>query len=402
MAAFEYQALDTAGRTRRGVVSADSPKAARRELRRQALTPIKLAPTREKASDTQSSRRKLPSGEVVLATRQLAMLIASGTPVEEAIAAVGSASKEARTRTVLASIRSNVVEGRSLSDAMRTEHRSFSPLYRAIVSAGEEAGALGPVMERLADYLERSQAMRRKVLAAMIYPFILALVALAVVIALMVVVVPRVVEQFDTLGADLPALTDALIAVSGFLRAYGWMLLAGLAVAIFAFNRAMKNDQVKRTVDGWVLSLPVLGQVARSVAAARFSRTFSTLAISGAPVLDCLAAARETTPNLVLRDAVDETMVAVREGGSLSKAMARTGQFPPLMVHMAASGEASGDLGNMFAKGAEYLESDFETASSVALGLLEPLITVVMGGMVLVIILAIMLPILQLNSSVLF
>lgn len=402
MAAFEYQALDAAGRTRKGVVSADSPKAARRELRRQALTPLKLAPTREKTSDTASSRRRLPSGEVVLVTRQLAMLIGSGTPVEEAIGAVGGAAKETRTRTVLASIRSNVVEGRSLSDAMRTEHRSFSPLYRAIVSAGEEAGALGLVMDRLADYLERSQAMRRKVLAAMIYPFILALVALAVVVALMVFVVPRVVEQFDTLDADLPALTEGLIAVSGFLRAYGLVLLAGLAAGIFAFTRAMKSDAVKRRVDGWVLSLPVIGRVARSVAAARFSRTFATLATSGAPVLDCLAAARETTPNLVLRDAVDETMLAVREGGSLSKAMARTAQFPPLMVHMAASGEASGDLGGMFLKGAEYLESDFETASSVALGLLEPLITVVMGGMVLVIILAIMLPILQLNSSALF
>ncbi|MEM7767121.1 MAG: type II secretion system inner membrane protein GspF [Pseudomonadota bacterium] len=402
MAAFEYQALDTAGRTRRGVVSADSPRAARKELRRQSLTPLKLAPTREKSSDTQSSRRRLPSGEVVLVTRQLAMLIESGTPVEEAIAAVGSAATDAKTRTVLASIRSNVVEGRSLSDALRTEHRSFNPLYRSIVSAGEEAGALGGVMDRLADYLERSQAMRRKVLAAMIYPLVLALVALSVVIALMVFVVPRVVEQFDTLGADLPALTDALIAVSAFLRTYGAILLGGLALAALSFHRAMKSDTVKRAVDHRILSLPILGRVARSVAAARFSRTFATLAISGAPVLDCLAAARETTPNLVLRDAVDETMAAVREGGSLSKAMARTGQFPPLMVHMAASGEASGDLGGMFAKGAEYLESDFETASSVALGLLEPIITVVMGGMVLVIILAIMLPILQLNSSALF
>ncbi|MEM0986502.1 MAG: type II secretion system inner membrane protein GspF [Pseudomonadota bacterium] len=402
MAAFEYQALDTAGRTKRGVVSADSPKAARRELRRQSLTPLKLAPTRETESSPNTKRRKLPSGEVVLVTRQIAMLISSGTPVEEAIAAVGAATKDPRTRSVLASIRSNVVEGRSLSDALRSEHRSFNSLYRAIVSAGEEAGALGTVMDRLSDYLERSQAMRRKVLAAMIYPLILALVALAVVIALMVLVVPRVVEQFDTLDADLPALTDGLILVSAFLRSYGAVLLGGLAVAVLSFNRALTNPRFKRAVDGWVLSLPIIGPVARSVAASRFSRTFATLALSGAPVLDCLAAARETTPNLVLRDAVDETMVAVREGGALSKAMARTGQFPPLMVHMAVSGEASGDLGGMFAKGAEYLESDFETASSVALGLLEPLITVVMGGMVLVIILAIMLPILQLNSSALF
>ncbi|MEO1785388.1 MAG: type II secretion system inner membrane protein GspF [Pseudomonadota bacterium] len=402
MAAFEYQALDTAGRTRKGVVTADTPRAARKELRRQALTPLKVAPTRERADEKTTSGRKIGTGEVVLVTRQLAMLIMSGTPVEEAIGAVGSAAEDAKTRTVLASIRSNVVEGRSLSDALRTEHRSFTPLYRAIISAGEEAGALGLVMDRLADYLERSQAMRRKVTAAMIYPAVLALVALSVIIALMVFVVPRVVEQFDTLGADLPALTTALIAISAFLTEYGLILLGGVVVGVFAFHRAMKTEPVKRRVDGWLLSLPIVGRVARSVAAARFSRTFSTLAVSGAPALDCLAAARETTPNLVLRDAVDETIVAVREGGSLSKAMARTAQFPPLMVHMAASGEASGDLGAMFSKGAEYLESDFETASSVALGLLEPLITVVMGGMVLVIILAIMLPILQLNSSALF
>ena len=402
VAAFEYQALDSAGRTRKGVVSADSPKAARKELRRQSLTPLKVAPTRERTATKSGARRKLSNSELVLSTRQIAMLVSSGTPVEEAIAAVGTAAKDARTRTVLASVRANVVEGRSLSEAMRGEQRSFSPLYRAIVAAGEEAGALGAIMDRLADYLERSQAMRRKITAAMIYPAILALVALSVIIALMVFVVPRVVEQFDTLGQDLPPLTLALVAISAFLTDYGLFLLGAIAIAAVLAHQAMKTDAVKRRVDRAVLGFPIIGNVARSVASARFSRTFATLAVSGAPVLDCLAAARETTPNLVLRDAVDETMLAVREGGSLSKAMARTGAFPPLMVHMASSGEASGDLGGMFTKGAEYLESDFESASNVALGLLEPLITLVMGGMVLLIILAIMLPILQLNSSAVF
>lgn len=402
MAAFEYQALDSEGKTRRGVISADSQRAARRELRRQALVPLKLAPTAErKAADT-SSGRKLKNSEVVLVTRQLSMLVSSGTPIEEALAAVGSASRVAQTRTVLASVRAGVVEGRSLSDALKAERRSFPPLYRAIVSAGEEAGALGAVLDRLADYLEKSQAMRRKVTAALIYPAILALVALSVVIALMVLVVPRVVEQFNTLDADLPFLTDLLVAVSAFLRSYGLILLAVLVVGVLAFRRAMRSDAIKRRVDRFVLDLPVIGNVARSVAAARFARTFATLATSGAPVLDCLLAARETTPNLILRDAVDDVTEAVREGGALSTAMSRTGAFPPLMVHMAAGGEASGDLGGMFTKGAEYLENDFESASNVALGFLEPMITVVMGGLVLIIILAIMLPILQLNSAAMF
>lgn len=401
MAAFEYQALDADGRKTRGVISADSQKAARRELRKQALVPIKLAPTTERAVGERRARRKLKSGQLVLVTRQLAMLISSGTPVEEAIASVGTASDVAVTRTVLASVRSGVVEGRPLSDAMRNERKSFPPLYRAIVAAGEEAGALGPVLDRLADYLEKSQAMRRKILAALIYPAILALVALSVVIALLIFVVPRVVEQFDTLGQDLPWLTEALVAISAFLQANGLILLGGIAIAALLANRALKSPAIKRRADAAMLALPVIGPVARSVAAARFARTFATLATSGAPVLDCLKAARETTPNLVLRDAVDDVSAAVREGGSLSAAMARTGAFPPLAVHMAASGEAGGNLGVMFDKGAEYLESQFESASTVALGVLEPLITIVMGGLVMLIILAIMLPILQLNTTAL-
>ncbi|MEM6626003.1 MAG: type II secretion system inner membrane protein GspF [Pseudomonadota bacterium] len=402
MAAFEYQALDAGGRTKKGVVSADSVKAARRELRRQSLTPIKVSPTIE-AADKPSGRggRKLKSKNLVLATRQLAMLISSGSPVEEALAAVAEASEGNTTRSVLASVRAGVMEGRSLSDALKSERKSFPPLYRAVVAAGENAGALGPVMERLADYLEASDAMNRKVVSALIYPAALAFVAIAVIIALLVVVVPQVVEQFDTLGQQLPLLTRIMLGGSEFLRTYGWLLLGGVGGAIFLMSQALKTDVFKRRVDRFVLTLPVLGKVTRSVAAARFSRTFATLAMSGAPVLDCLAAARETTPNLVMRDAVDQIAEAVREGGSLSAAMSRTGAFPPLMTHMAASGEAGGDLGRMFDKGGEYLENEFENISSVALGMLEPMITIIMGGVVMLIILAIMLPILQLNSAAL-
>ncbi len=404
MAAFEYQAIDGEGKTRRGVISADSQKAARRELRRQSLVPLKLSPTRESATQesASSTRRRMSPGELVLTTRQLAMLISSGMPVEQAVASVGASAERADAQSVLASVRAGIVEGRSLSEAMRPQARSFPPLFRAVVAAGEEAGALGPVLDRLAGHMETSQAMRRKVIAALIYPAVLAIVALSVVVALLIVVVPQVVEQFDTLGRDLPLLTDIMIAISAFLSRWGIVLAAAIVGAVVVFQQLRRQEGFRRKADAFALRLPVVGKVLRSVNAARFARTFATLSSAGATVMDSLRAARETTPNLVLRDAVDQVIVSVREGGTLSAAMARTKAFPGLMVHMAASGEASGELGAMFNKGADYLESEFDATTSMALGVLEPLITVVMGGLVMLIILAIMLPILQLNTGAAF
>ncbi len=405
MAAYEYVALDASGRKKKGVVSADSLTAARKEIRRQSLTPLTVDRTSAKTNKVgesvsgNSRSKRLSEHELVLATRQLAMLITSGTPVEQALAAVAAASEASATRSILTTIREEVVEGRSLSEALRTQEKSFPKLYCSIVSAGESAGALGPVMDRLADYLEESERTRRKITSALIYPVVLAVVAFSVVTALMIFVVPRVVEQFDTMGQELPLLTRIVVSISEFLVNYGVFLLIVLFLIGVAFGQAMRTEAVRRFLDRATLKVPIVGKLARSVSAARFSRTFATLANSGAPVLDCLVAARETTPNLVLRDGVDQITEAVREGGSLSNAMSKSAVFPPLAVHMASSGEAGGRLGEMFDKGAEYLESEFDAASAMALGLLEPLITVFMGGMVMVIILAIMLPILQLNTA---
>lgn len=402
MAAYEYIAVDAEGRRRKGVISADTQKAARRELRRQALTPLKLLPTRERQTTTGgASGRKgaLKARDLVLVTRQLAMLVSSGMPVEEAVASIARTAQTPSVRTVMSSVRAGVVEGQSLSDAMRTEAASFDGLFRSVVSAGEKAGALGKVLGRLATDLEKTQAMQRKVTSALIYPMILSLVALSVVIALMVFVVPRVVEQFDGMGQQLPLLTSVLLSISEFLRSYGLILLGVIVAGVVVFNRLLRSDSVRLWRDGLVLGLPVIGDLTRSVGAARFSRTFATLNDSGATVLDALLAARETTTNRVMRGEVDEIIDTVRKGGALSSAMAKTTTFPPLVVNMAASGEAGGRLGDVFEKGAEYLEGDFDQRTGIALGLLEPLITVVMGGIVLVIILAIMLPILQINSG---
>jgi len=398
MAAFDYQALDQNGKKQKGVLSSDSLKSARRELRKQGLTPLNVEASKEKAAK-KSRGRKLTSKDSVLLTRQMAMLISSGTPVEEALAAVGDSAKKGNVRSVLADVRSNVVEGQSLSDALSSQRIAFPALYTSIVAAGETAGALDVVMGRLADYQEKSEEMRGKVISALIYPIVVGVVALMVVVALLVFVVPRVVEQFETMGQKLPLLTQTMVNISEFLQAYGLFLLAGIVVAVLVLGRMSRIEAVKRRLDRFSLSLPLIGEVVRSVASARFARTFATLAASKAPVLDCLRAAKETTPNLILRDAVQQVIEDVREGGSLSQSMARTKEFPPLVTHMAAGGEASGEYGPMFEKGAEYLERDFEKTSSVALGLLEPLITVVMGGLVMIIILAIMLPILQLNSG---
>jgi general secretion pathway protein F len=400
MAAFEYQALDRDGRNKRGVISAENEKAARKELRKQSLTPLKLSTVSSKQKSN-TKKIKISNKDNVLITRQMAMLISSGTPVADALASVGHSAKKNNVRKLIADVRSSVVEGESLSDSLAKQGVAFSSLYTAIVAAGESSGALDSVLSRLADYQESSEEMRGKVISALIYPAVLAVVALSVVIALLVFVVPRVVDQFDTMGQDLPFLTNMMVSISSFLQSYG-LLLIGLGVGVcFFFGRLLKVEAFKRKVDGFLLKLPIVGEVIRAVAAARFSRTFATLSTSGAPVMDCLLAAKETTPNLVIKEAVLNVIEDVREGGGLSSSIERTGEFPPLVSHMASGGEASGELGMMFDKGAEYLERDFEKASSVALGLLEPLITVLMGGMVMLIILAIMLPILQLNSSAL-
>lgn len=407
MAAFEYVAVDTEGRRTKGVISAETARAARRELQRRKLMLLKLAPAAEKRGGLNLSGLfnrggRLGSGELVLATRQLALLVSASTPVEEALNAVALQSDSAAIRRTLLSVRDRVVEGRRLSEAMSLEGRAFSPLYLAVVSAGEAAGALGAVMERLADYLERSQTMQRKMMAALVYPCVLFVVAIAVVTALMVFVVPRVVEQFSTLGQDLPLLTQVLIAISGGMRDWGWLIALALAVGSFVFARALKQDDFRRAVDRTILKLPLAGRLIRDAGAARFARTFATLSASGATVLDSLKAARATAPNMVLRDAVTAAAADVQEGGALSTAMRKTSAFPPLMVHMAASGENSGELPAMFDKAADYLENEFETVTQVAMNLLEPAIIILMGGLVTLIILAIMLPILQLNTSAMF
>ena len=403
MAAFEYVALDPRGKRTRGVLAADTARAARRELRQRRLTLLKLDEARNaRAAETSSSsaggRGAMTPAERVLVTRQLAMLIQSGAPVEEALGAIAAQAPRRLMRRVLLELRSRVTEGHRLSDAAAQQPRAFGALFRSMAAAGEATGELGAVLSRLADLEERAQKVRQKILAAVVYPIVLTIVAAVIVTALMTFVVPRVVEQFDTLDQDLPLLTDIVIAVSEGMRSYGLIVAAGVAAGVLIFSRALAIEPVRAAVDGLVLRLPVIGGFVGVASAARFARTLGSLLQARVPALESLEAAKATVQNRVVRNAAARVAEAVRKGGGVAAAMRAEKAFPPLLVFMAASGERSGELGAMFEKGADYLEGEMETTTAVALNLLEPLIIIVMGAIVALIVLSIMLPILRLNT----
>ncbi len=397
MAAFEYSAIATDGKRLNGTIIADSPRAARRELRLRALTPVSVTETR--AGGGASNRSRFREKDRTLLTRQLAVLLGSGMTVEEALTAAAGSSERPEFETILQQTRSEVMQGVSFADALQSAPRAFPPLYRAIVAAGEASGKLPEVLDQLATHLERSYRMRTLVRSALIYPAILGLMAVLMVTGLMVFIVPRLVEQFDLLGAgELPWLTEAVIAISGFFRSWGLAVLAVAFLAVIAFRRVLSLPGFRSRYDAFLLNLPYVGALSRKVAAARFARIFSTLSSSGAPVLESLNGARAAMQNTVFIDATRAVAESVREGRNLSAALKSTGVFPPLLIHMAQSGEAARDVPGMLNRAADFLESEFETSTNVALGLLEPAIIIFLGLIVGTIVLSIMLPIIQLNT----
>jgi len=404
MPAFEYEALDHKGSVKTGVISADSARLARRQLRDIRLMPLRLETIeKERARVSLSSvlrleRRNISFKATMLMTRQLATMISASAPLEEALHTIALQTDNKALRSTLMSIRGSVMEGFRLADALAQHGHVFPPLYRALVGAGEISGNLGAVLERLADYLEKSDRLRSKVTAALIYPLVLAFVAMAVIAILLVFVVPKVVAQFDGMGQELPLLTRILIGVSDGMSSYG---LVGLLAAIAVFvgcGFALKREPIRRRLDGFLLDIPVIGKLLRGLYAARLARTLSTLLCGGAPLVEGLAAAKSTISNLVLVSAVNRVLASIKEGSSFSAAMRRTSIFPPMVVYMAAIGENTGTLDAMLIKAADHLENEFESFTGTAISLLEPLIIVVLGGVVAVIMLAILMPILQLNS----
>ncbi|WAC61433.1 type II secretion system inner membrane protein GspF [Brevundimonas sp. SL130] len=401
MAAFDYVAVDAAGRTVSGAVTAPDETAARGRLKKRRLMPLELTPARiaPRAEWTTGSGQgdRLNAKTLALTTRQLATLI-SVSPMEEALRTLALQADRPVVRRVLEGVHAGVMEGRRLSDAMALQGQAFPPLYRAMVSAGEQSGALQPILERLADGLERDQQVRGKVITAVVYPSVLAVVALGVIAILMTFVVPKVVDQFESMNQTLPLLTRLVIGVSDLMRNWGWLFLLLLAGLVVAGVFARRDPAIRLRIDQMMLRLPVVGRLTRDLHGARMARTLSTMIAAGLPVLEGLTITARTVSNMALRQATESMGEAVREGGGLSAAMRRADVFPPLLVYMTASGESSGRLEPMLERAADYLEREFATFTAVMLSLLEPAIIVVMGGVVAMIVLSILLPILQINT----
>ena len=403
MAAFSYTALNKKGGQKRGVMEGDTPRQVRVMLRQKGLVPIEVEEIAQRESSRKfrfQLRQKIKPAELALVTRQLATLIRSGTVLEESLKAVADQNEQDRVRSILLAVRAKVVEGHSLAIALAQFPSVFSELYRATVAAGEQTGYLDLVFERLADYTEFSQHLRQKLMLALLYPVILTGVAFSVVIALMVYVVPQVVKVFDNMGQTLPFLTRGLIVLSGFLKSYGlWVFFLGLILLIL-FRFVLRHDEARIRFHRLLITLPMFSKTIKTLNAARFARTFSILIASGVSILEGLQISAQVISNLVIRQAVNDAAGKVREGASLNKSLAQCGFFPPITIHMIASGEASSKLEEMLERAASIHEREIETMMAATLGIFEPLLILLMGGVVLIIVLAILMPIFDLNQLV--
>ncbi|MGC4028063.1 MAG: type II secretion system inner membrane protein GspF [Steroidobacteraceae bacterium] len=403
MGAFAYTALDASGRERRGVLEGDTPRHVRALLREQQLLPVSI----EEVATQEAKRSRQPllgggvsAADLALATRQLATLARAGLPLEEALLAVSQQTERPRVQTVLLGVRSKVMEGHTLASGLADYPRVFPEIYRATVAAGEQAGHLDQVLERLADYTENREQTRQKVMGALLYPIVLTVMCFGVISILLVYVVPKVVDVFDSHDAKLPILTQMLIGVSGFLRQWGIWLLIGVAALVWLFLRRLKDPAFRMRFGRLQLRLPLAGRMVRGFNSARFTRTLSILTGSSVPVLEALRIAGEVVTNLPMRDAVTTATQRVREGAPIGRSLGASRLFPPMTIHLIGSGEASGELEEMLERAAQNQERELDGLLSALVGLLGPLMIVGMGLFVLMIVFAMLLPIFQMNSLI--
>ena len=404
MGAFEYTAVDAGGRERKGVLEGDTARQVRQILRDQNLLPVtvsEVAQTESRRRTAQFSfRRGVSAADLSLLTRQIATLVRSGLPLEEALLAVSEQTEKPRVRSIVMGVRAKVMEGHTLADGLGDFPAVFPELYRATVAAGEQSGHLDTVLERLADYTESREQLRSRTVNAMLYPVMLFIVCVGIVSLLLTFVVPKIVKQFENSKAELPILTKGLIAISDFFRNWGLLVLAGLVIAIVAFVRWLRDPAARRRFHAFLLRIPLFGKVVRGTNTARFARTFATLTSSAVPVLEALRISGEVVTNLPMRDAVQVAADRVREGAPIGRSLGTSKMFPPMMIHLIASGETSGELETMLDRAATNQEREMDAILSAAVGLLGPLMILVMGGLVLMIVLAMLLPIFQLNQLI--
>ncbi len=399
MPAFEYAALKTNGRKERGILEGDNARQVRQALRERGLTPLDVHAVSERSSGRRGSfglrRGGMRPADLSLFTRQLATLLRAGAPLEEALGTAARQTQKTGVKRIILAVRARVVEGHPLATGLADYPQAFPELYRATVAAGEESGYLDAVLERLADYTESRQITRQKLTQAMLYPILLSIMALAVLVGLLGFVVPKVVAVFENLGQELPLLTRILLATSDFVRDWGVYLFVVLLLLGVGFARLLKRPAFRARMHRLQLRLPVVGPLIRGLNAARFARTLSILAASGVPILNALQISAQVMSNLPMRAAVEQAAVRVREGTSIHRALEDSGHFPPMTIHLIASGESSGELDNMLERAATQQERETDATIGMALGIFEPLLIIIMGGVVLIIVLAILLPIFE-------
>ncbi len=403
MPAYRFEALDAAGKSSSGLLEADNAKAARQQLRARQLVPLAVNPVAAAAADGSTAkftRRVFSATERAVWTRQLAGLVSSGLPLERALTALAEESESDRQRELVAHLKSEVNAGSAFARALATAPREFDDVYRAVVAAGEQSGALGPVLEKLADDLEQQQALRSKVLGALLYPAIVSVVALVIVIVLVTWVVPQIAGAFASSKRALPFLTVAMLSISAFVRQWGWLLALLGAAAATAFALARRTEAFRESSDAALLRLPLVGRLARGYNAARFGSTLAMLAGAGVPILKALQAAAETLGNRAMRRDALDALAQVREGAPLASALAAKKRFPGLLSMFARLGEQTGQLPLMLQRAATQMAGEVQRRAMGAATLLEPLLIVGMGLVVVLIMLAVLLPIIQLNTWV--
>ncbi len=410
MAAFSYQAMNVDGKKVKGVMEGDSARQIRQLLREKGLKPLEVNASSEsgKHKDNEKSSllnlqfrsTRLNTGELALFTRQLATLVQSNLPLDEALQAVSEQTQKTNIKSLVLDVRSKVVEGHTLAYAMGEFPKVFSTMYRSMVQAGEHAGFLGQVLERLADYTESSQYTQQKLKMAMIYPAALICVAFTVISALMVMVVPKLIKIFESKDTELPMLTKILIFISHYMVNYGIYTLIVFILIIIGVRKLLQIPAQRYRFHGMLLRMPLLANTVRTIDTARFASTLSILIASGVPLLEAIRIAGAVLSNLVLKDVCSEVAVSVQEGSSFNKALAKTGEFPPMLVHMVASGETSGELEVMLDRVAKNQNRELEMTLGALMSILEPVLIVFMGGFVLLIVLAVLMPIFQMNSMV--
>lgn len=404
MAAFEYQALDARGKQQKGVMEADSARQIRQQLREKGWMPLSVEITASK-NKSQSSGLfnrgpSLSVPDLALITRQLATLIQAGLPIDESLRALSEQTGKQKIKAMILAIRSKVLEGYTLAKALEEYPRAFPHLYRSTVAAGEHAGHLDGVLNRLADYTEARQQSDQKIKLAAMYPMILSIVAIGIVVGLLTYVVPDIVEVFVKNGQELPGLTQFMLSLSHLISNYGLYLLGLLVIALVLFNRALKKEGFRRRYHQFLLRLPGLGGFVRSANTARFGSTLAILTSSGVPLVEAMRIASQVVSNIPIQTSLSGATVAVSEGGSLHQALAETGHFSPIMLHMIASGENSGELDAMLARTAQQQETTLENTVSALVKIFEPMMLLTMGAIVALIVAAIMLPILELQQMV--